>query len=516
MTSGSGQGQNGATAAGEDEPTELVRLRTLLEYSLEVISLLDATGRILYRSPARVRPLGYEDGMVGGNVFEYIHADDQARIATLFGQVVTQPGAVASEVFRVRHADGSYRWLQATTTNLLEEANVRAMVVAYRDVTDQKRAEEEAQRAATLASAASLAAALGHEVSNPLTALTLNLEASLRELSSNNPEEARLTLMTALDSARRIGAIAAGLRVLVQGKNITPEPVDLGVVLERALAHTSYLSGPPVKLCEPVPALHVLGEESNLVTMFANLLANAREAEPFGLNGKEINLRVAVEKNDRVLIELEDHGSGIAEEHVSRICEPFFTTKRQQGQSGLGLAVVQRIVEQFGGSLAISSRVGAGTTVRVWLRRADPTTPRAVEPALNPGARLRGRVLVVDDDPLVLRSLVKLFKLDHDVVGARNGQEALDLVQAGETFDVILCDVLMPGMSGIELHAELERRDPQLAEAVVFITGGGSKEIEDFLQRSGRLFMNKPPDSSRLRAFVNEGVRRARQRAATT
>jgi PAS domain S-box-containing protein len=516
MTSGSGQGQNGSIATTDDERTELVRLRTLLEYSLEVISLLDASGRILYRSPARVRPLGYEDGMVGHNVFEYVHTDDQSRIASAFGKVVTQPGAVASETFRVRHADGSYRWLEATTTNLLEEANVRAMVVAYRDVTDQKRAEEEAQRAATLASAASLAAALGHEVSNPLTALTLNLEASLHELSSKNPEEARLTLVSALDSARRIGAIAAGLRVLVQGKNITPEPVDLGLVLERALAHTSYLSGPPVKLQDPVASLHVLGEEANLVTMFANLLANAREAESFGVNGQAIDVRVAVDQNDRVLIEVEDHGSGILEEHVSRVCEPFFTTKRQQGQSGLGLAVVQRIVEQFGGTLSIKSSVGVGTTVRVWLRRADPAAPRAVEPVRDPGARLRGRVLVVDDDPLVLRSLVKLFKLDHEVVGARNAQEALDLVQAGETFDVILCDVLMPGMSGIELHAELERRNPGLAETVVFITGGGSKEIEDFLQRSGRLFMNKPPDSSRLRALVNEGVRRARQRAATT
>jgi PAS domain S-box-containing protein len=463
-----------------------------------------------------VRPLGYEDGMVGGNVFEYIHADDQPRIAAAFGKVVTQPGAVASEIFRVRHADGTYRWLQATTTNLLDDANVRAMVVAYRDVTEQKRAEEEAARAATLASAASLAAALGHEVSNPLTALTLNIEASLRELSSEKPDEARLTLTTALDSARRIAAIAAGLRVLVQGKNIVAEPVDLRVVLDRALAHTSYLSGAPVKVCDPLPVLHVLGEESNLVTMFANLLANAREAGPFGVNGEAIDVRVASESNDRVLIEIVDHGSGISDEHIPRVCEPFFTTKRQQGQSGLGLAVVQRIVEQFGGSLSISSRLGEGTTVRVWLRRAGPAAPRAAEPAVDPAARPHGRVLVVDDDPLVLRSLVKLFKLDHDVVGARNGREALDLVEAGETFDVILCDVLMPGMSGIELHSELERKSPRLAEAVVFITGGGSKEIEDFLQRSGRLFMNKPPDSARLRALVTEGVRRARQRAAAT
>jgi PAS domain S-box-containing protein len=515
MASESGQGKNGSLEV-VDERVELVRLRTLLEYSLEVISLLDATGRILYRSPARVRPLGYEDGMVGGNVFEYIHADDQPRIAALFAKVVGQPGAVVSDIFRVRHADGTYRWLQATTTNLLHEENVRAMVVAYRDVTDQKRAEEEAARAATLASAASLAAALGHEVSNPLTALTLNIEASLRELASEKPDEARLTLTTALDSARRIAAIAAGLRVLVQGKNIVPEPVDLRVVLERALAHTSYLSGPQVKVCEPLPALQVLGEESNLVTMFANLLANAREAEPFDEKGQEIDVRVAIEPNDRVLIEVIDHGSGISEEHVARVCEPFFTTKRQQGQSGLGLAVVQRIVEQFAGSLSISSRLGAGTTVRVRLRRAGPAAPRAAEPAADPSARPHGRVLVVDDDPLVLRSLVKLFKLDHDVVGARNGREALDLVEAGEKFDVILCDVLMPGMSGIELHAELERRSPQLAEAVVFITGGGSKEIEDFLQRSGRLFMNKPPDSRRLRALVTEGVRRARQRAAAT
>jgi CheY-like chemotaxis protein len=210
-----------------------------------------------------------------------------------------------------------------------------------------------------------------------------------------------------------------------------------------------------------------------------------------------------------------DRGTGIADEHIGRVCEPFFTTKRDQGRSGLGLAVVQHIVDKFGGALSILSPAGAGTTVRVWLRRADPPPRRATEPPIAKVSGLSGRILVVDDDPLVLRSLAKLFNLEHDVSAASSGSKALERIRSGETFDVILCDVLMPGMSGIELHAELERLNPKLADAVVFITGGGSREIEEFLQRSGRPFMHKPPDSVRLRALVAEGVRRARQTDST-
>jgi PAS domain S-box-containing protein len=491
-----------------DERAELGRLRALLAHSLEVINLMDASGRIIHRSSAMVRPLGYEDGLMGKNALEIIHPNDRERVARLLGEIVCRLGAAASDVFRVLHADGSYRWLAATATNLLAEPSVQAIVLAYRDVTEQKRAEERAQHAAKLASAGALAAALGHEISSPLTALTLGLEASLRELSSSNPEEARLSLTAALDSVRRISAIAAGLRALVHGGEITPEPVELAVVLERALAQTSYLVGPSVEILDSASAVYVLGEEASLVTVFSNLLANALEAQDATRRPDKVSVRVALEGAEWVCAEVRDTGIGISEEHLGRAFEPFFSTKRELGRSGLGLAVAQRIIEQFGGSIVIGSQVGVGTRVRVRLCRAQRPASES-DPILDSQLSVPGRVLVVDDDPLVLRSLVKLLKLDHDVDAAATGREALERVVSGEHYDVILCDVLMPGMSGIELQNELGRLDADLTERVIFITGGGSSEIEGFLRRSGRAFLNKPPDSIRLRALVSRGVRRA-------
>ena len=187
------------------------------------------------------------------------------------------------------------------------EANVGAVVVAYRDVTDQKHAEEEARRAATLASAASLAAALGHEVSNPLTALTLNLEASLRELSSENPQEARAHP----DHRARFRTAHRGdCRGPARARSGKEHHAGAGRSRSRPRtsrgAHQLPLGTAGQDRRPAVTALHVLGEESNLVTMFTNLLANAREAEPFGRSGQVVNVRVAVEPNDRVLIEVED------------------------------------------------------------------------------------------------------------------------------------------------------------------------------------------------------------------
>ncbi len=511
MTAESGQPAGLSREAGSEERAELERLRTLLEHSLEVISLLDASGCILYRSPAKVRPLGYADGLVGRNALEIVHEGDRARIGQKLVELVKQPGGVASDVFRVHHADGSVRWMEATTTNLLHDAKVGGIVVTYRDVTAQRHAEEEAQRAANLASAASLAAALGHEVGNPLTALTLNLEAALRELPNQDRNELEQSLSTALESARRIAAIATGLRVLVQGSGDTLERADLRVVLDRARAHVSYIAGPSIRVFEPAAPLYVLGEESKLVTVFSNLFANALEAHPFAPGDDEIVARVALD-GDRISIEVKDRGVGIDEEHLSKVCEPFFTTKREQGRSGLGLAVVQRTVEQLGGSLSIESSPGTGTSARVWLKRVDPPALMSVMPDAEMSKNVRGRLLVVDDDPLVLRSLTKLLKLDHDAVPARSGEEALQRIRSGENFDAIVCDVLMPGMNGIELLAELERIDARLAETVIFITGGGSGEIEDFLRRAGRPFMNKPPDSVRLRLMVTERVMRSRRR----
>jgi CheY-like chemotaxis protein len=176
--------------------------------------------------------------------------------------------------------------------------------------------------------------------------------------------------------------------------------------------------------------------------------------------------------------------------------------------SGLGLSICHGIVTALGGHIGVESDLGQGTTFRVRLPVAS-SEKRPAKPVqyVMPIGR-RGRVLVIDDEPLLGAAMNRSLSAEHDVTTLESGREALRHIVAGESFDVILCDLMMPHMSGMEFHAELARTAPRQAERTIFVTGGAfDPTARDFLDRVGLPRMEKPVDVQALRALIRTMLR---------
>jgi CheY-like chemotaxis protein len=194
---------------------------------------------------------------------------------------------------------------------------------------------------------------------------------------------------------------------------------------------------------------------------------------------------------------------------LSRLFTPFFTTKPVGVGTGLGLSICQRIVTGFGGAITVTSEVGRGTTFRVTLPAAvgEPAERDAAALAVPP-ARRRGRILVIDDEPMVAKALSRTLGLDHTVITVSRATEALARIAAEPPFDVVLCDIMMPHMTGVELYEELRRRDPAIAERVIFLTGGAfTATARAFLDSVPNQRVEKPFDPHHLRALINDRLR---------
>jgi CheY-like chemotaxis protein len=230
--------------------------------------------------------------------------------------------------------------------------------------------------------------------------------------------------------------------------------------------------------------------------VFLNLIMNAAQALDEASISRNMVIVRSYDDGPCVVIEVRDNGPGIPAEVLPRIFDSFFTTKPRGVGTGLGLPISQGIVRSMGGELTVESRVGEGATFRVRL----PATGVVSEPisvvAPAPGHRqsyARRRVLAVDDEALLLKAYKRMLAESHDVQTALGGEEALRLLERTDGFEVILCDLQMPDMSGMELFADVQRRFPDLADRFVFVTGGAfSPEAKLFLEEVGPPVIHKP------------------------
>jgi CheY-like chemotaxis protein len=235
---------------------------------------------------------------------------------------------------------------------------------------------------------------------------------------------------------------------------------------------------------------------------------NAAQAIPEG-NAAENEVRAALRvSGNEIVAEIADTGAGMAPETRARVFEPFFTTKGPGSGVGLGLAISHSIVTGMGGRIEVESEPGSGSRFRVVLpvARGVPAAaeaPRAAAPVAAAGAPRR--LLIVDDEPLVSRALARILEPEGEVVVADRARDALDRVRAGEQFDAIVCDLMMPDLSGMDLHAAIRGLDPAAAERMVFVTGGAFTDAaREFLDRVPNARLEKPID----RAALREAVRR--------
>ena len=378
-----------------------------------------------------------------------------------------------------------------------------------------------------MASVGTLAAGVAHEINNPLAALMVNLDFATQDLAKFSLDvaaagpglialdvcarlkELEAPLCDAREAADRVRLIVRDLKIFSRSDDETTGPVDIRRVLESSLRMAWNEIRHRARLVKDFTAVaDVEGNEARLGQVFLNLVVNAAQAIPDGhFNENEIHVSTRPAADGRVVVEIRDTGEGIPESDLARIYEPFFTTKPVGVGTGLGLAICHRIVTSLGGVIQVESQLGKGTLVRVTLpsaRGGVAEKPPAVSP---PPVGRRGRILVVDDDPTIRLGVRRILAFEHEVVAVAGACEALSRISGGEQFDVILSDVMMPEMTGIDLHARLGELKPEQAHRMVFMTGGAfTMRARQFLEQVRLPVIEKPFDPSGRRALMRQVV----------
>jgi len=337
---------------------------------------------------------------------------------------------------------------------------------------------------------------VAHEINNPLTFVLGNLDLLREEARSMPTLGARFSEMLEemADGLTRIRNVVRDLRTFSRPEEDRVEAVDLRAMCEAAirLVAPSVRHRAEVRTEFASEPLRARANDARLGQVLVNLIVNAMQSmPPRPVHEAWIVVRTA-RRGDRVVLEVEDNGSGIAPAALPRIFEPFFSTKGPSANHGLGLSVCQSIVEGFGGRIDVDTALGRGTTFRITLPTTEPVVSSTPPPSTDRG---HARVLVVDDEPLVRRSLHRLLaSRGHEVVEAASAAEALALLE-GRTFDVVLCDLMMPEMTGFELHAVLSETRPEVANRMVFVSGGAvTEQARAFVEHPGRRVLEKPFD----------------------
>jgi len=372
------------------------------------------------------------------------------------------------------------------------------------------RAAAETARAERLVSMGRLAGGVAHEINNPLAYVLSNLELVTEQLRDRpagpRPDGLLEMLGEARSGVEHIRRIVRDLRTFSRADEERRGPVDVHEALAPATSITDNEIKHRARLVKDYGSIpRVECDAVRLGQVFINLLMNAAQSIPEGrADDHEIRIVTRTGAAGEAIVEVHDTGGGIPPENMDRIFDPFFTTKDVGAGTGLGLSICHGIVSALGGQLAAESEPGK-TVFRVTLPPARPQGPVEVPvaPPALPRSGRRGRILVVDDDPLGVRTLARVLGKDHDVTALRDARVALERVTGGERFDVILCDLMMPEMTGMELCEKVGEIAPAQAERMVFITGGAfTTEAKAFLDRVQNQRVDKPFGVASLRGLV--------------
>jgi signal transduction histidine kinase/CheY-like chemotaxis protein len=384
-----------------------------------------------------------------------------------------------------------------------------------------------------MACVGTLAAGVVHEVNNPLGYTIANLGFALEELAAVGTElvaadgesEAQLAgrlarsrvavhaVVDALQEARqgadRVRHLVRDLRTFSRADDDRNGLLDIRRVLESAINVVHNHVSPRARLVKDYGAAPpVEGNEARLAQVFVNLLVNAAEAIAEGdAEHQVVRVLTRTDVEGQCVVEVSDTGEGISADHLPRIFEPFFTTKPLRG-TGLGLSVCQHVVGAMGGRINVETREGKGSTFLLTLPGASgglsarqtsvppPSKPAAASPA-------RGRVLVVDDEPMMVRAIQRLLEGEHEVFSTTDPVDAVAQVQNGARFDAILCDLMMPAMSGMDVFEAIRRIAPDQARRIVFVTGGAfTPRVQEFLDSVDNARIEKPIERATLRAAI--------------
>ena len=487
-----------------------LRYRRLIEEAPQAIGVL-RDNSFVYVNPTLVRAFGCVSAsdIVGRKVTDFVLEPVPENLPLRAENMPRE--------YRVRRPDGEQVTMEVDLIATEYEGAPAALAFA-RDVTERNRLQEQLLQADRMATVGLLAAGVAHEINTPLAYIALILDELARALPRLRDEPERLTeLLELVKEARggadRVGVIIRDLRTFSRAATDPSGVADVRRVLESTIkiAHNDirHRARLLIEVDESLPP--VAASEARLGQVFLNLLVNAVQAIPEGAPERHeirVNARVA---GERVRVAVSDTGSGIARDVLPRIFDPFFSTKEPGIGTGLGLSVCKSIVVALGGDISVSSGPDEGTTFVVTLPLVTSATVSTSAAHANgnlptaptaPPAPRRVRILIVDDEPLLAKALARELSEDHEVTVATGGRRALEIILA-QDFDFILCDVMMPDLSGLELFDELRQRRPGVERKLVFMTGGMfTPRAQAFLAQVDNPRVDKPFDMSAVRALL--------------
>ena len=485
-------------------------LRVLLEQLPDAVAL-HRDGTLVFANPPFARMLGYGSAgdLIGKPVLDLVHASERAQVSE---RLRTHDRTLTRSNERLALcANGQSITVQISALPILFQGQL-AILVVMQDLTDRKKLEAQLAVADRLASVGRLAVAVGHEINNPLSYVLASIELMRAELPVLARESPHPLLASFAESAgmvqegaERVRDIVHDLRTLSSVGTGPIVAVDIHRVLDIAAATANHEIRLRARLTKHYGrARMVLADERRLVQVFVNVLINAAQATPAGdVEQNEIRITTRA-SGTSLIVEIRDTGMGLPEGDVSRIFEPFFTTKPDGVGTGLGLSVSHQIVSAFGGAMTAEPCTPRGTLLRVSLpASADAPANESAAEAVAADALPRMRILVVDDEPQIVRVLTMLLAT-HEVVTASGGREAKALLHAGAWFDVILCDLQMSDGTAADIYQHVKATIPTLERRMILMTGGAFTEpARAFLASCPQPCIEKPFLPSALVALIS-------------
>lgn len=498
---------------------------TTLRSIADAVITVDIAGKVTFMNPAAEILTGITlaegAGRPARDVVRLVDAEAGIQSETPLDYALQQRRTVELPEATLLGAGATSRIIGDSAAPVVDNEELLGAVMVFRDVTEQKRLQKQLELADRLSSLGTMAAGVAHEVNNPLAVVVVNaafvqeemarVQSELRSRggAQNDDlirllEEAAQAQADVQSSASRIGRIVADLKAFSRPAPQASGDADVGRAIEWAVRTTAHEFRHRARLTTHVAEVPLAqADETKLGQVLLNLLMNAAHAiSPGNVAGNEVSVRAATDEANRLIIEVIDTGCGMAPDVAQRIFEPFFTTKTVGEGTGLGLSICHGIVSSLGGQIQVESVVGKGSTFRVLLRPATPERTDAVTDEPKREKALRGRILVVDDEEMVLRAIKRILA-DHELTCTESAREALGMIERGETFDLIFSDVMMPMMTGIEFYETLLAGNLELARRVVFLSGGAvTAKVENFLRSVPNLRIEKPFEVVNLRETV--------------
>jgi PAS domain S-box-containing protein len=474
-----------------------------------MIALLDGEGRVTFASPSIAGVLGYPPAEVMGHrLRDFVHEDDVSLLTAALDGALTQGSTPPITGIRFRHRTGGWRVVEGSAARLVQADGSVSLVTTGRDVTERVRLEEQLHQAQKMEAVGRLAGGVAHDFNNLVTVILGYANLLLDQLGDDHVLHQEVDEIKR--AAERAATLTQQLLSISRRQVLSVQPVDVNAILGARADLLRRLLGEDVELTlKLAPDLgRTRVDPGQVEQIVMNLAANARDAMPQGgrlsIETADVELdptgarRHNVQPGAYVLLAVSDTGQGMDAVTQARLFEPFFTTKEPGKGTGLGLSTIYGIVRQCGGAILVDSEPGRGSSFRIYL-------PRIREEAAAPPGRLapaqaRGdeTVVLVEDESMV-KNLVSevLRKAGYRVMEFANGREALARTRrhAG-SIQLLVTDVVMPGMSGIELGRQLALGRPEMR--ILFLSG----YADDVVARHGVLppgsaFLQKPftPDT---------------------